>query len=795
MLKNYLVTAFRNFKQNIFYSLIIIVGLSIGIASSLIVLLFVQDELSYDKHHVNSGRIYKLGMTMTIGDVTSTQDIVNPATAELFKNFMSGIESYTRILRDGTLLIKMGDEGFYEQGIVWADPALFEIFSFNFLSGKPETALKNVNSIVLTRELAEKYFGDEDPSGRTLEVKGWGLFTVSAVIDDLPDNTTVPFRAVLPVAAQLQKTEYVVSPEKMGSEMGHRVYFLFKPGFTAEDFDSEYKRFLESELKGTSAERLKFVGVVENIEDTRLDSKITPQQSEGNRRILFGVISLGVFLLLLACVNYINLSTSKLGKRSKEIATRKVIGSSRRNLVFQFLSETMLYSVVSLLISFVLTVLAFKYTPLNELIGKRITFDSTSPLFLFAGGMILVLFTGFLGGVYPAFYLTRIKVVDAIKETTRRGKIGRILRNSLVVFQFVITVVAIATTILMSRQIDFLLNKDVGFDKKNVLVITVQDENLKKNLPVLKNELKNLPGVKNAAISNTTPGFGFTGYAFAWENEKGEMVGQAFRSMQADRDYFETMGIKLIQGDNFYRDESESSEEGNVIVNEALVKHMGWTKPLGKRHQFGKVIGVVKDFNYRSLHNAVLPMFISKPRKSSAGFINVRMDGERISETLSAIEKQWSSFAPGFPFSYTFLKDALDASYQENENQKKLTQIFSFVCILISCLGLFGLAAFTLERSTKEIGVRRVLGASVRSMITLLLRRFVKFVLIANIFAWPLAYFIMREWLQGFTYKVGIDIWIFILAGTAAVVISVVTLSYQVIKASKANPVESLRYE
>ncbi|MBN2136074.1 MAG: ABC transporter permease [Acidobacteria bacterium] len=799
MFSNFFKTALRNLKKYKFYSILTIAGLALGISSSLIVLLYLQDELTWDRQYNEYDRIYRYGVEMTIAGETSRQDSVSPDVGPLLKGDIPCIEDYVTMRNPGTMIVKHGDNAFYESNLAWASEATFKVFNFKFIHGNPETCLKDLHTIVLTKKLAKKYFGDNNPLGETLEIGEWGLFQVTGVVEDLPQNTTISFDGALSLETLIAKNNYVPAPSHLGNSMIFNVYFLFHEDRTVDEFYTSFKKFYERALPDRPfLETSKYTPILEKLSDIRLRSEILPSTAETNRRLVYGVASLGVFILVLACINYINLSTSKLSRRSKEIGTRKVIGSSRKQLIFQLLGESFLSTFFALILSYLITLIVLKYTPLNMMIGKDLHLNLFGNLTLLFGSIAIMIITGLIAGLYPAIYFTRISAIQAIKHDTNPQGKGAFLRNLLVITQFVITIAAIALTILMNNQLSYMNDKSLGFDKDNIVVIYIHDTSLQNNVKSLKNEILKNPSVLSASLSDTIPGLGFIGWAFSWEENDGSMGGHAFQSANADKDYIDTLGLEIVAGEKITREIPSDSKNLPFLVNETLVKTMGWDNPIGKRIKHpefdGYVAGVVKDFNFKSLHRGIFPLYIS-PLLVPPAVLSVKIKPENIEETISFIKSSWKKYASAYTIDYTFLSDILDESYAQNDYQKRLTWIFTYICIFISCLGLLGLTSFVLEKKTKEIGIRKVYGATTIDVVRMLVTRFVKFVLIANIFAWPLGYLLMTEWLQNFTYRTDITITIFVVSGLMALILAVVTVSFQVVKAALANPIISIHYE
>jgi putative ABC transport system permease protein len=797
MFANLIKQTCRGLSRDKFHSLINIFGLGLGIACCLIGLLFVQSELGFDRHHENHGRIYRYGVQMTIGGVTSTQSSCNPGAGPLLKDFIPEIESFVRIGSLGEILVKDKDRAFSEENILWADPSIFNIFSYPFIYGSPKGALSRDNTMVLTRTLADKIFGKKNPVGMELEIENQGPFEVTGVVADPPDNDQLQFSALLSFSTQfkgLNQAE-LYQPSRLSGDMGYDLYFLFAPGFAIADFDRKAKQFYDRYLAANDG--LHYLSVVEPLADVHLHSRIDSDQAAANSRFLFWFCGIVLLIMFLAGVNYVNLTTARAGRRAKEIGVKKVSGSSQGQLVLHLLAESFFFVFLALLAGIVLAHGILSLTPLNQVIGKKLAVNFFANPFLLLGLLAVWVLVSLLAGLYPAFYLARISPLKTLTSRSGSQRSGWFIRQGLLVGQFVIAIGAIMLTLLMNRQLNFIRSKDLGFTRNPVIQLNVVDVDLRKRLGAYKNEILRLPGVKAAAASDSVPGNGYTGYAFKWESNTGEMEVHAFGSLQADRDYFDALGIRFVAGRNFSRlGNADDMKKGTMefIVTENLVKAMGWKDAIGKRCRMGTVVGVVRNFHYSSLHKDVRPTFIVQPIEPPS-YLNVRLSGSRIQDSLEALRSQWKTFAPGYPFVYSFLDQRLARYYEQDHKQQKLAIIFSSLCLLISCLGLFALALFHIQQRTKEIGIRKAIGASSGSIAVLLTRKFLFWVALANLFAWPLTYWLMGEWLSNFAFRTSITLGVFVLPASVVLIIALATVCIQAVRAARTNPVDSLRYE
>ncbi len=798
MLKNLFKQTIRGLRRDKFHTLINIFGLGLGIACCLIGILFVQSELSYDRNHENHARIYRYGVEMTIGGTTSVQSGCNPGAGPLLKDFIPEIESFVRIGFLGEILVKQKDRAFTEENFLWADPSLFTVFTHPFIYGEPKDALKRDNTMVLTRTMSRKIFGDRNPIGEVLEIENQGPFSIVGVVADPPDNNQLQFSGLLSFSTLfkgLNQAE-LFKPSKLSGDMDYELYFLLAPGFSAGDFAGKARQFYEKYQAATDS--IHYRSLVEPLTGIHLRSIIDIESAAANSRFLFWFCGIVLLILFLAGVNYVNLTTSRAGKRAKEIGVKKVSGSSHGQLVAHLLAESLFFVFLAMLAGIVLAHGILSLTPLNQVIGKKLQINLFTNTSLLLGLLATWIMVSLLAGLYPAFYLARISPVKTLKGRAGGQAAGRFVRQGLLVAQFVIAIGSLSLTFLMNRQLDFIRNMDLGFTRDSVMLVKAADAELRKRIGAFKNEILRLPGVAAVSFSDSIPGSGFTGYAFPWESEKGEMQGHAFASLQADRDYFQTLGIEIISGRNFSRPNNTDDMKNHTlefIVTENLVKTMGWKDAIGKRCQLGTVVGVARNFHYSPLHQDVRGTFIIQPVEGTPSYLNVRLQGGRIRETIEALRSRWSAFAPGYPFTYSFLDQRLARFYEQDQRQQKLAVIFSSLCLLISCLGLFALALFHIEQRTKEIGIRKAIGASSSSVALLLTRKFLFWVALANVFAWPLTFWVMRKWLSNFAFRTSIVLSIFVFPAFLVLVIALATVCFQAGRAARANPVDSLRYE
>ena len=823
MFKNYLKTAWRNMRRNRVNSILNISGLAIAMACVIMIGLYVRDELSYDQFFANADHIFQLNMVFTDNGVESRAGgNTAPAVGPTLKNMYPEVESYARVYRPGDVVVRYDGtakaEDFYsEKNILAVDSNFLQIFNYQLLQGDAAACLQKPNSVVITEAMAKKYFADQDPIGKILLFDADRKpFVVTAVLKNIPTNSSFKFDMLAPITAYaevkkrswnwfwLQVNTWVKLKNNVPVDAASMAKLEAKfPEMVKEHAFNRGQSYEEFVKKGTrlSYSLMPFTTVHLHAIPMQVPARLTTL-SDIKYVYIFSIIAL--FIMILACVNFMNLSTAQSATRAKEVGIRKVMGSLRTQLIRQFLTEAMLYSFVATVISLVLVLLLLR--PFNEVSGKSLVFNSivTGHIWLFVLG--LCLFTGLLAGLYPAFYLTSFKPVEVLKGMKLfKNNIGNLLvRNGLVVFQFTISVVLIICTIVVFEQLKYEQNKDLGLNKENVVVIA-NTKRLGNNEGSFREELTKQPGVIDASISSSIPTKGNFGDSYVAESagtDKPLVSDIDLSSFMVDNDFVTTLKMQILDGRNF---STEFNDSASVIINETAAKQIGWKEPVGKylaypgNAQLFKVIAVVKDFNVTSLHELVEPFALfntaSKTYNLHTSFISVRFQPGKINEEISGLEAMWKKFAPATPLDFSFLDSEFDGLYRSEQHMGTVFGIFTFLSIFVACLGLFGLSIFTAERRKKEIGVRKVLGASVQNLVGLLSREFLKLVTIAALVAFPVAWLAMDKWLEDFAYRISIGWWVFLIAGAGAMAIALVTVSFQAIKAAVANPVKTLRSE
>lgn len=782
MLKNYLKIALRNLKRHKGYSFINISGLTVGMACCILLLLWVQDERSYDRFHDNQDRLFRVVYHEVF---TNGQEIwftsSPPALGSKFKKDYPEIANYTRTDRLGGRVIKFEERVFHEDGFVCVDPSLFEMFTFPFITGDPKTALADPHSIVITQEMAYKYFGPQNPMGQVLQVDNRLDFRVTGVIQNIPFNSHLQFGFAIPFQTGREFGNLV---EGWGSFVCH-TYVLLDEHAAKEAVDPKIKDIVKQQYDDIFA-----TVSLQSIKDIHLHSSKFGGTGDIHIVILFSVIA--GFVLLTACINFMNLSTARSGNRSLEIGLRKVVGAGRRAIIGQFYGETLLLSSIALVLAIVLVTLILP--SFNHLAGKQISIHSIrnrNILLIFLGTPLV---TGLIAGSYPALFLSSFQPIKILRGTLKAGAKSTIFRKILVTVQFILTISLIIGTIVMNRQLHLIRNHKLGFYKDHVLCIQLQGD-VNQNIDVIKDEFRKHSNVLCMSAVSRLPSMGYSSVAISdWEGKNTEDQFLLYL-LSADHDYMNTLQMEMAQGRFFSREFPADTIDG-VIVNETAVRIMGMDSPLEKRFEGGRrrIIGVVKDFHFRSLHQKIDPLMISC-RPWEYRYLMVKLGPDDVRQSIQILEKTWKRLVPEFPFEYQFLDDYFDRVYRADLRVEKIIHAFTLLTLFIASLGLLGLASFTAEQRTKEIGIRRVLGASVPSVTILLSKEFTGLVLVANIVAWPVGYFAMQRLLEYYAYRIRLNVWIFILAGMLALFTSLLTVSYQAIRAARTNPVDSLRYE
>ncbi len=809
MLRYHLKFSIRIFLRNKFFSTLNILGLSLGIAVGIILLLILQKDLTYDQHYANQKRIYRLGSHYKVTGIDEYIGITARELGPVLKEGFPEIETLTRIIRmDRQLVQKEGDEeekAFYEDRLIQADTSYFQLFDHEFIYGDVNTCLNDRNSVVITQSMSKKYFNDPDPLGKTLTINHVPR-SVTGVIRDIPENTHLKFDFLLSGLAETR--EDWASTMEDGKPVSLLfwnpdvyTYLLLPENYNVQDFYNKFSAVYDTYFKEAGNE---FAGenipTLERLADIHFYSNLQDGEQEGNLTYLYALAGIGLFIIVLACINYMNLSTAKAANRAVEIGVRKITGSSRRGLLFSTLSESLLLSIISCVLAILLVAVLLEGSSFNQLINKNLVLDFLNNPMLLFGSVFMTLGIGFLAGLYPAFYLTNIPVVKALKGVYKNSKSGHLFRNILMTVQFSISMFVVACTFFMRDQIHFIMNKDLGFNKDNVLVVPFRDTLMIHQLPIIKNELLSNPNIEAITASQEVMGLGVGGINVMYgETPDGMQQHGGILVMFVGDDYLKSMGLELINGRDF-QPGTEADMDGVYIANESVVKLMGWDNdPLGKKVTFwggenpGEVIGVVKDFNVNALYQGIDPMFIVKGHWST-GFMQIRLTGHDLPGTIAYVKNKWSGY-DSHPFEYFFLDQKFNEQYKADINQNKLLSLLMYICIFISLLGLVGLSAFTATQRTKEIGIRKVLGANIPDIIHLLSKDTLLLVMLSAVIVAPVSYWAINRWLDNFAYRTELNYMLYLIITLAALGFVFLTILFQSLKTARANPIDSLKYE
>jgi len=806
MLKNYLKIAYRHISRNKLYPAINILGLAIGLTCTILIGLFVQNELSFDKHHENYKRIYRLESHFNIQE---SEDLFAatalPLGPALKLEYPHDVAEFCRFMNMDNNLFQYEEKQIFEENVYFTDSTLTDVFTHEFISGSPEDALNDPNEIILTESFAKRIFGDVDPIGKTLETGHGLIFTITGIIKDVPHNSHLRFEAI---ASFITLKQFFGADrfDSLASEafwnIGFYSYIMLTENGNIQNVLDAYPDFNEKYIKPVGDKiNSKFQLMVQPLADVHLHSHLGYDLPTGNIASVYTFSIVALFLLVIGCINYMNMATAQSANRATEIGIRKVVGAQKSYLRSQFMMESLILTFFALLLAFIATELLLP--AFNEIANRHLSFNIAKNLNLVLGIVGIALIVGIVSGSYPAFYLSSFIPVEVLKRKLGKGK--GTLRKILVLLQFSISIIMIVGTFTVIQQLNFLRDKDLGFDKENVVVLTVRDTTGVKNLDAFQEELLKHPQILKAGTSSSIPGQGYGILVQRYETLDGTMAEKGINFVFVDNDYIDVMDMKIIKGRNFDPELTTDLEE-SIIINEACANVLGWgDDPIGKKLGFGagldgtstrdtRVIGVIQDFHYNSLHNNIDPILLllsDRPLRN----ISLRIRQENIKNTITYIEEKWNEFCPTFPFEYTFLDDSLNKQYVAEQKIGRVFIYFSIMCIFIACLGLFGLASYTTEQRTHEIGIRKVMGASSQNIVLLLSEIFTKWVILANIIAWPVAYFALNNWLANFAYRIQLSLLTFILSGIIAFLIAILTVLFQSLKASKTNPSITLKYE
>ena len=807
MLKNYLHVALRNLKNHKAFSFINIIGLAAGIACCIAILLYVQDELSYDRFNTKAEQIYRVHFRAFLNNRDLNQAIsCAPLKAILIKDFPEVVSAARIAANFGSTVLRYKEKVFDEKRIYAADSTFFNVFTADFVQGDARTALTRPGTVVISKAMANKYFGTENPIGKILNADRRTDLIVAGVVKEFPRNSHFHFDFLTSLVGMTERkgdninwlnndyytyvllregTDQILFQKKLNEDIRENISLQLKAvtGATLDQFESSGNKI------GYFLQPLTSIHL-----NSHLDFEIEPN-SDVSYIFIFSAIAIAI--LLIACINFMNLSTARSDRRAKEVGIRKTLGSSKARLIVQFMTESTIISLIAVFLAVGLVEILLPF--FNTITGKEVSLGIFDNVYSIPLLLLFAIVVGILAGSYPAFYLSSFLPVHILKSGSRKASRKSVLRSALVIFQFTVSIVLFIGTFIIYNQLKYIQEKNLGLSKDQVLIVSKADV-LGAQMEPFEQELSGCPGVVRISNSSSIPGSIYDVNVWQVKSGASQDAQTAMMTMKSDYEYAGVYKLEMAEGRFFSKD--HPSDSAGVVLNEAGVKALGIKDPIGKivirpgnisRYE---VIGVMKDFNYESLHEKIRPLAISLfNRGEYSRFVSARVFPGDYQNTISSLERVWKKYAGNTVFQYNFLDQNLQSLYLSDQRAGKIAATFSALALLIACLGLLGLAAFITEQRTKEIGIRKVLGASVSEVIALLSSEFMKWVLIANIVAWPLAYYAMSKWLQNFAYRVNMNIWIFVASGALALIVALCTVSSQAIKAAMVNPVESLHYE
>lgn len=785
MLKNYLKVILRNIKKHKGYSLINITGLAIGIACCLLISIWVLDELSYDRFHENAPLLYRVEEDQhysgRLFHVSVTPYPLAPALIEEIPEIVDA----TRVVWSGGLLFRYGEKAFFEYGIRAVDPSFFQMFTFPFVKGDKDKALDSPYSLVIDEDIAKKYFGDEDPLGKVIAVNNTHEFTVSGVMENVPHNSTLQFEVAVPYAylEKIGRTNQQFGSNSIGT------YVQLSPNSTMEQVNEKIFGFIKTKEPDSVTDLM-----LMPFTRIHLHSYWGYEKDPGAIQYVYMFSIIALFVLLIACINFMNLSTARSANRAKEVGMRKVVGALKSHLIRQFYGESVVFAFIALVLAAgIVTVILPAFSKFAD---KELSWNIGGIGAIVIGLAAITLFTGLVAGSYPALFLSAFQPVKVIRGTLKSGAASSLFRKVLVVVQFSLSILLIVGTVVVYQQLTYMKSKRLGWDREHIVYIPLRDD-VRKVYDTLKIELVKDSHVMNVTATGQLPSYiGSNSAGADWDGKDPNFL-MLIGFNSVDFDFIETLRIKMKEGRSFSKEYSSDLTTA-FIVNEEVAKLMGKESVVGERFDFvgrkGTIIGVMENWHYQPIRNKIEPLALSLSERPSRVML-IRIPAGDVSESLEAIEAIWKRVIPTYPFEYYFLDENFDEMYRREESIGTVLKYFAALAVLVACLGLFGLASFTSEQRTKEVGIRKVLGATVSNITMLLCREFFLLVFVSNVIAWPAAYFLMKNWLQSYAYRTSLSVLIFIAAMAIALMVAFLSVSFQAIRAATASPIHSLRYE
>ena len=797
MIANYLKTAMRLLLRQKSYSIINIGGLAIGMSVCILILTYVFNELSYDRFHGNSDQIYRLGLNASFGGNAMILAPSSPPMGPALVKDYPEILAATRLnINEGKTLINIGDKKFFQSNILYADSSFFHVFSFKLLSGEKSSALSNFKSVVLTETTAKKFFGNEHALGKTIKINDQFNYTVTGIMEDVPANSHLNFELIFSIDFNDPESRFHNTMD--WGNISIYTYLLLEKNVDIKALQSKFPEFEDRYMSEMKAQDIKINLFLQPLNEIHLYSKLEYDiDGSGDITYVYLFSAVALFILFIACINYTNLASARSFRRAKEVGMRKIHGAVRGQIIKQFIGESMLFSILALLISILIVELALP--GFNQLVYSNSSinlFDNLVYILIFFIGISFVV--GILAGTYPALYMSSFSPISALKGEKIKGKRKSLLRNSLVVLQFSIAVVLIICTGVIFNQLNYVKNKDLGFKMEDRIVIPFQNDQTRAKIELLKNEFEQLSLIENVSRANGLPAISGKGSGYMPEGTSGKAP-MIIYNFGIDDKYLDVLDMKIVEGRNF--SSLFGTDSLSIIVNERLCKIMNWAQPIGKKISRDNetpinytVIGVVKDFHFRSLLSQIDP-FLFHYTPNTDDYLVLKFKRGYFNEALQQVKTKWADLTNSAAFDHISIKENYEKQYDSYLKMGKLFTVFTIIAIFIACIGLFGLASFLTEIRTKEIGIRKVNGAGVFKILQLLNTDFLKWVLVANIIAWPVAWYFMNEWLNKFSYQIKLSWYYFVLGAVLSVVVALITVSYQSIKSATQNPVISLKYE
>jgi putative ABC transport system permease protein len=801
MFKNYLKITLRNLSRQKVYAFINIAGLSVGIACALLIILVVQYEFKYESHHENAGRIYRINIAHTQLERIFRSYYSPVPLAPAMAEEVPEVTHYARIAELNQIQVAHEDKRFYENAL-FVDPGILDMFTFPFVAGDKITALEDINSVVITEDMAIKYFGKEDPLGKTLVFLNSISLNVAGVMKNHPGYTNIRPDFLVPI----ERIRAIAGDDFFENWLSQQLasFVMLPEDHSTPDVEAKIQAAFNRHVREDDGRKLS----LDQLKRMHLFSDTNPT---GNINSLYILLAVGGLIVLVACINFMNLATARSAKRAREVGLRKVVGAARKQLIVQFIGESLIYAAISMLLA--LALVHFFLPVLNNLTEQAMEFADLFQTHILAGMVGIFLLVGFVSGSYPALFLSAVQPTKILRSAFETGTKGVLFRKILVVAQFAISIILIIATMILGRQLNFLMNKALGFQKDGILVIRNDRSTYRRDLQPLKSELLSDPRILGVTGSLMLPSSIGMYNNVTWE---GATENQEISIMhnRVDYDFVDTFDIELAAGRNFSPefpmdtragfDASVAENSRSILINEEAVRQFGWEDPIGKKviqvfgaeRYFYNVVGVVKDFHFSSLRESITPLKLFLSTNNNR-YVSVKIPLENVNETLMFVEETWKRIFPNAPFDYFFLDRIFEQRYQSEASLKRLFEYFSGLAVFIGCLGLLGLASYSAERRSKEIGIRKVLGASSPQIVMLLSKEFTRWVVVANVLAWPAAYFAMRSWLGGYAYRINLNaqLGFFVLAGLMALVIALLTVAFQAVKAALSDPVKTMKYE